>query len=96
MYLHVRYELLKFITKPLASAGIWFIKNTTVSQGSSFKFGVMGTEIAVNHWSQKRQPIHFYFTEKHCLNYKDHSVNAAYANNCTKIQYLELPVPSVN
>jgi len=64
MYLNVRYEIFKVITKPLACAWIWLLKDITVGQGTCCKFWVMATEIAVNHWSQKCQPVHFLFYTK--------------------------------
>jgi len=64
MYLNVGYEVFKVITKPLPCAWIWLVKHTTVGRGSCCKFGVMATEIAVNHCSQKFQQVYFLFYRK--------------------------------
>lgn len=64
MYLNVGYEIFKVVTKPPDCAWIWLVKHTTVGQGSCCKFGVMATEIAVNHWSQKYQPLRLLFYRK--------------------------------
>jgi len=64
MYLNLGYEIFKVITNPLACAWIWLVKYTTVGQGGCYKFGVMAPEIAINHWSQKCQPVHFLFYRK--------------------------------
>lgn len=85
MYLNLGYEIFSYYKTPCLRLAL-ARKTRHGWPGSCCKFGVMATEIAVNHLAINANQFISYFTEKHCLNNKDSLVISVHANNCAVLR----------